>query len=58
MNTIRKSAEALLDGRKEVGLEVQYMLMPRHQITRQISNIKIADTSSKSVANLNISKLH
>jgi hypothetical protein len=54
-DTIKKNTEALLDGSKEVGLEVnpektKYMLMSRSQKVGQKHSIKIANRSFEDVA--------
>jgi hypothetical protein len=53
--TIKKNTEALLDGSKEVGLEVnpektKYMLMTHNQKIRQKYSIKIANRCFENVA--------
>jgi hypothetical protein len=50
INAIKRITEALIDARKEVGLEVntektKYMLLSRHQNAGQNHNIKIANRS-------------
>jgi hypothetical protein len=55
IDTIKKNTEALLDGSKEVGLEVNpekttYMLMSRSQRVGQKRSIKIANRSFEDVA--------
>jgi ABC-type siderophore export system fused ATPase/permease subunit len=71
-DTIQKNTEALLDGSKEVGLEVnpektKYMLMSHCKKAGQKHGIKTANRSFEGVAkfkylifgnNTNISKLH
>jgi hypothetical protein len=51
----RKKNKSLLDGSKEVGLEVKakktkYMLMPRHYSALQIHNVKISNKYRKKVS--------
>jgi hypothetical protein len=55
IETTTKSTETLIDGSKEVGLEVyaektKYMLLPCHQNAGQIHNIKIKNTAFENVA--------
>jgi hypothetical protein len=63
MDTIKKNTEALLDGSKEVGLEVnpektKYMLMSRSQKTGKKYSIKIANRSLKMWQSSNTSEQH
>jgi ABC-type siderophore export system fused ATPase/permease subunit len=56
-STINKNIEPLIDGSKEVGLEVntektKHMLLSRHQNAGQSYDIKIANRSSENVAQL------
>jgi hypothetical protein len=55
IDSIKRSTETLIDGSKEVGLEVstlktKYMLLSRHQNIGQNRNIKIGDRSFENVA--------
>jgi hypothetical protein len=50
IDTITRNTETLIDGSKEVGLEIyveetKYMLLSRHQNAGQNQDIKIANTS-------------
>jgi hypothetical protein len=50
INTMKKNKEALIDGSKEVGLEVntektKYMLMPHEQNAWQNHNVKTVNRS-------------
>jgi hypothetical protein len=55
IGTINKNAETLIDASKDVALEVntektKYMLLPRHQNSGQIHDMKIANRSFENVA--------
>jgi hypothetical protein len=55
INIIKKNAETLLDGSKEIGLEVnsektKYMFMSHHQTAGQSNYIKVANKSFEKVA--------
>jgi hypothetical protein len=55
INIIKKNAEALLDARKEIGLEVnsektKYMFMSHHQTAGQSNYTKVANKSFEKVA--------
>jgi hypothetical protein len=57
IDTIKKNTETLIDGSKEVGLEVsaeetKYMLLSHYQNARQNYDIKIANRSFENVAQL------
>jgi hypothetical protein len=64
IDTIKKKSETLIDGSKEVGLEVnaeesKYMLLSHHQNAGQNHDIKSAETSFENMAQLKylVSKL-
>jgi ABC-type siderophore export system fused ATPase/permease subunit len=55
IDTIKKNTETLIDGSKEVGLEInvektKYMLLSRHQNVGQNRDIKIAKRSFENVS--------
>jgi hypothetical protein len=55
INIVKKNAEALLDARKEIGLEVnsektKYKFMSRHQTAGQSNHIRVANKSFEKVA--------
>jgi hypothetical protein len=55
INITKKSAEALLDDSKEIGLEInsdntKYMFTSRHQTAGQINYIRVANKSFENVA--------
>jgi preprotein translocase subunit SecD len=55
INIIKKNAEAVLDARKEIGLEVnsektKYTFMSRHQTAGQSNYIRVANKSFEKVA--------
>jgi hypothetical protein len=57
INIIKKNAEAVLDARKEIGLEVnsektKYMFMSCHRTAGKSNNIKVANKSFEKVAKL------
>jgi hypothetical protein len=57
IDTIKKDTETLIDGSKDVGLEVnaektKYMLLSCHQNAEQLKDLKIANKSSENVSHL------
>jgi hypothetical protein len=53
---MKKNTEALLDARKQIGLEINsektmYMFMSRHQTAGQSNYIRVANKSFEKVAN-------
>jgi hypothetical protein len=62
-NIIKKNAEALLDGCKEIGLEVnsektRYMFMSRHQTAGKSNYISVADKSFEKVAKFQVFRIN